>query len=177
MGRDSLAAMAEQVRSRQLAQQVVTLTQRLAAQRCVATFLGSHEDALRAEVASLKRVGQLQGLCKSKAQSHLSGRLCYARHGGIEMLFANPGSSLVLHALARTLQCNATGECCLTGAQAADRGAGESACADRGDGCRPPGSHGVAHARNAHHGEHARPHVNRAARHVAVHSADATPAA
>ena len=94
MGRDSLAAMAEQVRSRQLSQQVATLTQRLAAQRCVATFLGSHEDGLRAEVASQKKAGHLQGLCKSDAQSPFSGRQGYARPGGIEMLFADAGSSL-----------------------------------------------------------------------------------
>ncbi len=56
MGKDSLTAMAEQVRSRQLQQQVATLTQRVNAQRCVAAFLGSNEDMLRADVESLKQV-------------------------------------------------------------------------------------------------------------------------
>ena len=56
MGKDSLAAMAEQVRSHQLLQQIAALTQRVNAQRCVTTFLGSQEDALRAEVESLRKV-------------------------------------------------------------------------------------------------------------------------
>ena len=56
MGKDSLTAMAEQVRSRQLQQQVAALTQRVNAQRCVAAFLGSNEDMLRVEVESLKQV-------------------------------------------------------------------------------------------------------------------------
>ena len=56
MGKDSLTAMAEQVRSRQLQQQVAALSQRVNAQRCVAAFLGSNEDMLRAEVESLKQV-------------------------------------------------------------------------------------------------------------------------
>lgn len=56
VGKDSLAAMAEQVRSRQLLQQIATLTHRMNAQRCVATFLGSQEDALKEEVESLRKV-------------------------------------------------------------------------------------------------------------------------
>lgn len=59
VGRDSLAAMAEQARSRQLMQQIAALTQRVNAQRCVATFLGSHEHALSHEVDSLRKVGSL----------------------------------------------------------------------------------------------------------------------
>ena len=56
MGKDSLTAMAEQLRSRQLQQQVAALTQRVNAQRCVAAFLGSNDDMLRVEVESLKQV-------------------------------------------------------------------------------------------------------------------------
>ena len=56
MGKDSLAAMAEQVRSRHLLQQITVLTQRVHAQRCVTTFLGSQEDGLKAEVESLRKV-------------------------------------------------------------------------------------------------------------------------
>ncbi|CAL5221225.1 g3377 [Coccomyxa viridis] len=55
VGKDSLAAMAEQVRSRQLLQRIATLTQRVNAQRCVTAFLGSQEEALKAEVESLRK--------------------------------------------------------------------------------------------------------------------------
>ena len=48
--------MAEQVRSRQLLQQIATLTGRVKAQRCVTTFLGSQEEALKAEIESLRKV-------------------------------------------------------------------------------------------------------------------------
>ena len=48
--------MAEQVRSRQLLQRIATLTQRVNAQRCVTAFLGSQEEALKAEVESLRKV-------------------------------------------------------------------------------------------------------------------------
>ncbi len=48
--------MAEQVRSRQLLQQIATLTQRVNAQRCVTTFLGSQEEVLKAEIESLRKV-------------------------------------------------------------------------------------------------------------------------
>ena len=71
MGKDSLTAMAEQVRSRQLQQQVAALTQRVGAQRCVVAFLGSNEDMLRAEVDSMKQVPALP-LC-----SHISECLCF----------------------------------------------------------------------------------------------------
>ena len=55
--------MAEQVRSRQLQQQVAALTQRENAQRCVAAFLGSNEDMLRVEVESLKQVPAFSRAC------------------------------------------------------------------------------------------------------------------
>ncbi len=48
--------MAEQVRSRHLLQQISVLTQRVNAQRCVTTFLGSQEEGLKAEVESLRKV-------------------------------------------------------------------------------------------------------------------------
>ena len=56
VGKDSLAVMTEQARSRQLLHQIAALTQRVNAQRCVSTFLGSQEDALREEVESLRKV-------------------------------------------------------------------------------------------------------------------------
>ena len=56
VGRDTLEVMGERSRAHQLAQQVATMTQQLAAQRCVATFLGSNEQSLREEIANLHKV-------------------------------------------------------------------------------------------------------------------------
>ncbi len=56
VGRDTLEVMGERSRAQQLAQQVANMTQQLAAQRCVATFLGSNEQSLREEIANLRKV-------------------------------------------------------------------------------------------------------------------------
>jgi hypothetical protein len=63
VGRENLEAMAERARSAQLAQQITTLQQQLAAQRCVATFLGSNEKPLREEIACLRKVVLLRPAC------------------------------------------------------------------------------------------------------------------
>ncbi|KAK9915445.1 hypothetical protein WJX75_009249 [Coccomyxa subellipsoidea] len=55
MGRDTLEVMGERSRAHQLAQQVANMTQQLAAQRCVSTFLGSNEQSLREEIANLRK--------------------------------------------------------------------------------------------------------------------------
>lgn len=56
VGRDTLEVMGERSRAHQLAQQVANMTQQLAAQRCVSTFLGSNEQSLREEIANLRKV-------------------------------------------------------------------------------------------------------------------------
>ena len=61
VGRENLEAMAERARSTQLAQQVTSLSQQLAAQRCVATFLGANEKPLREELANLHKVCHILG--------------------------------------------------------------------------------------------------------------------
>ncbi len=48
--------MGERSRAQSLAQQVANVTQQLAAQRCVATFLGSNEKLLREEIVTLQKV-------------------------------------------------------------------------------------------------------------------------
>ena len=60
VGRDTLEVMGERSRAQQLAQQVANMTQQLAAQRCVATFLGSNEQSLRDEIAALRKVSICQ---------------------------------------------------------------------------------------------------------------------
>lgn len=56
VGRDTLEVMGERSRAQSLAQQVANMTQQLAAQRCVATFLGSNEKFLREEIVNLQKV-------------------------------------------------------------------------------------------------------------------------
>ena len=56
MGRDHLEALAVGTHAARLEQQVALLGQQLAAQRCVASFLGAHEVPLRREVAALRQV-------------------------------------------------------------------------------------------------------------------------
>ncbi|CAL8468407.1 g7947 [Coccomyxa elongata] len=55
VGRDTLEVMGERSRAQSLAQQVANMTQQLAAQRCVATFLGSNEKVLREEIVNLQK--------------------------------------------------------------------------------------------------------------------------
>ena len=56
VGRDTLEVMGERSRAQSLAQQVANMKQQLAAQRCVATFLGSNEKCLREEIVNLQKV-------------------------------------------------------------------------------------------------------------------------
>jgi hypothetical protein len=55
VGRDHLEALAVGTRAARLEQAAALLRQQLAAQRCVASFLGAHEQPLRAEIAALRQ--------------------------------------------------------------------------------------------------------------------------
>lgn len=56
-GRDGLEALAVGSQVARLEQRVALLSQQLAAQRCVASFLGVHEAPLREEIVALRQVG------------------------------------------------------------------------------------------------------------------------
>lgn len=95
VGRDHLEALAVGTRAARLEQQVALLGQQLAAQRCVASFLGAHEVPLRKEIAALRqvRIGCFRApLCISFA-------LTYVHIAGLRLTFLHmhQGATLPLN--------------------------------------------------------------------------------